>query len=212
MTKQLFWLMIWGVAFGYIEASVVVYLREIYYPEGFVFPLVMIQDRIMLTEVLREVATLLIILATVCLAYQRLQSRIAAFVVLFGVWDIFYYLFLKLLLNWPESLGTLDILFLIPAPWVGPIWAPILVSIGFIYAGTVILMHNYQNHFLDFGRGFILLELLAAVLIIVSFLIPGLSVIEQSLPTRFPSYLFLTGFLTGIGVFLYYFYSSEHTE
>ena len=212
MTKQLFWLMLWGIAFGYIEAAVVVYLREIYYPEGFAFPLVIIQDRIMLTEVLREAATLLIIWVTVCLAYKRLQSRIASFVVLFGIWDIFYYIFLKLLLNWPENLGTWDILFLIPAPWVGPIWAPVLVSIGFIYAGTAILMRNHQKHFLHFDRRFILLELFAALLIIVSFIIPGLSVIEQSLPTHFPWYLFLTGFLIGIGVFLYYFYSSEHTE
>ena len=212
MTKQLFWLMVWGAVFGYLEAAIVVYIRELYYPEGFTFPLVIINGRIMLTEVLREAATLLIMWATVCLAYQRLQSRFAAFVILFGVWDIFYYLFLKLLLDWPESLGTLDILFLIPAPWVGPVWAPILVSIGFIYAGTAILVRNHQNRFLHFDRSFTLLELLAALLIIVSFVIPGSSVLEQSLPTRFPWYLFLTGFLTGIGVFLYYFYSSEHTQ
>jgi len=157
MTKQLFWLMVWGVVFGYMEAAVVVYLREIYYPEGFSFPLLIIQGRIILTEVLREAATLLIIWATVCLAYKRLQSRIAAFVVLFGIWDIFYYIFLKLLLNWPENLGTWDILFLIPSPWVGPIWAPVLVSIGFIYAGTAILIRNHQKHFFDFDRRFILL-------------------------------------------------------
>lgn len=212
MTMKLLWLMVWGAVFGYLEAAVVVYLREIYYPEGFAFPLVIIHGRIMLTEVLREAATLLIMWVTVCLAYQRLQSRFAAFFVLFGVWDIFYYIFLKLLLNWPESLGTLDILFLIPAPWVGPIWAPILVSLGFIYAGTTILMRNNQNRFLHFGKGFILLELFAALPIIVSFIIPGSSVIEQSLPTHFPWYLFLTGFLTGIGIFLYYFYSSEHAK
>ncbi len=212
MTKQLFWLMVWGIAFGYMEAAVVVYLREIYYPEGFAFPLVIVLDRIMLTEVFREAATLLIILATVCLAYQRLQSRIAAFIVLFGIWDIFYYIFLKLLLNWPESLGTLDILFLIPAPWIGPVWAPVLISIGLIYAGTAILMRNHQSHYLHFNKVFILFELFAAFLIIVSFIIPGSSVLEQNLQIHFPSYLFLTGFFTGIGVFLYYFYSSNHIE
>jgi len=212
MTKHLFYLMIWGVVFGYMEAAVVVYLREIYYPEGFAFPLVIIQGRIMLTEVLREAATLLIMWATVCLAYKRLQSRVAAFVILFGVWDIFYYIFLKLLLDWPENLGTWDILFLIPAPWVGPVWAPVLVSIAFIYAGTAILMHNHQNHFLHFGRGFILLELLSALFIIVSFIIPGSSGLEQNLPSHFPWSLFLTGFLMGMGIFLYYFYRSGHSE
>lgn len=212
MTKQLFLLMVWGLVFGYMEAAVVIYLREIYYPEGFAFPLVPIQGRIMLTEVLREAATLLIIWTTVCLAYKRLQSRVAAFVVLFGIWDIFYYIFLKLLLNWPENLGTWDILFLIPAPWVGPIWAPVLVSIGFIFAGTAILMRNHQKNFLHFDRRFILLELLAALLIIVSFLISGFSVLEQSLPRYFPWFLFLIGFFTGISVFLYYFYYSDHAE
>jgi len=212
MTKQLFWLMVWGVAFGYMEAAVVVYLRELYYPEGFAFPAVIIPGRIMLTEVLREAATLLIMWATVCLAYKRLQSRVAAFVILFGIWDIFYYIFLKLLLNWPESLDTWDILFLIPAPWLGPVWAPILVSIAFIYAGTITLIRNHKKHFLYFGSGFILLELFAAFLIIVSFMIPGSSVLEQTLPTHFPWYLFFTGFFTGIGVILYHFYHSEYNK
>jgi hypothetical protein len=204
--------MVWGVAFGYIEASVVVYLREIYYPGGFAFPLVMIQDHIMLTEVIREAVTLLIIWVTVCLSYRKLQSRIAAYIVLFGIWDIFYYIFLKLLLNWPESLGTYDILFLIPAVWVGPVWAPVLVSIGFIYAGIAILIRNHRNYFLHFGSGFILLELFAALLIIVSFIIPGLSLLEQSQTIYFPWYLFLIGFFTGIGVFLYYFYRINNTK
>jgi len=212
MKKNVFWLMVWGIAFGYVEASVVVYLRELYYPEGFAFPAVIIPDHIMLTEVLREAATLLIMWATVCLVYKRLQSRIAAFVILFGVWDVFYYIFLKLILNWPESLGTWDILFLIPAPWLGPVWAPVLVSIGFIYAGTITLIRNHQNHFLHFSRGFILLEIFAALLIIISFMIPGSSVVEQNLPNHFPWYLFLAGFLMGMGIFLYYFYRSGHSE
>ena len=212
MLKQLLWLIVWGVVFGYMEAAVVVYLREIYYPEGFAFPLVNIHDRILLTEVLREAATLLILWATASLTYKRLQSRFAAFFVLFGLWDIFYYIFLKLLLHWPESMNTLDILFLIPSPWIGPIWAPVLVSLGFIYSGMATLIRNHQNHFFQFGKYFILFELIAALLIIISFIIPGVSVIEQSFPTHFPWYLFLTGFLTGVGVFLYNFHGSEHTK
>lgn len=202
MTKQLFWLFMWGIAFGYIEAAVVVYLREIYYPDGFLFPVVIIQGRIMLTELLREAATLILLWATVSLAYRRLQSQFAAFFILFGLWDIFYYVFLKLLLNWPESLGTWDILFLIPLPWVGPVWGPVLVSIAFISAGIVVLSYNHQNRFFYFGKKFILLEILAGLLIIISFLIPGTSVIDQTLPTPFPWYIFLTGFLLGIGTFI----------
>jgi len=210
MKKNLFWLMIWGLAFGYMEAAVVVYLRELYYPEGFTFPVVIIQDRILLTEVLREAATLIIMWSTVCLIYMRLQSRVAAFVILFGVWDIFYYIFLKLLLDWPESLNTWDILFLIPIPWIGPVWAPILVSITFIYAGTAILLQNHQDSFLHFDGKFILLELFATLFIIISFIIPATSVIEQSLPSHFPWYLFFMGFFIGLSTFLYYYYRSTN--
>jgi len=212
MLKQLFWLLIWGIVFGYIEAAVVVYLREIYYPEGFSFPLVMIEHRIMLTEVLREAATLLMIWTTVTLAYKRLQSRFAAFFLLFGVWDIFYYIFLKLLLHWPESINTWDILFLIPSPWVGPVWAPILVSIGFIYAGTTLLFHNQKNRFFHFDRRFILLELFAALLIILSFMITGSTILEQDTSAHFPWTLFLTGFLIGLAVFIYYMYLSDQAN
>ncbi|EIF51291.1 hypothetical protein [Sulfurovum sp. AR] len=212
MLKQLLWLTIWGVVFGYMEAAVVVYLRDIYYPEGFSFPLVIIEDRILLTELLREAATLLLIWVTVSLAYNRLQSRFAAFFLLFGLWDIFYYIFLKLLLDWPESLNTWDILFLIPAPWVGPVWAPVLVSIGFVYAGTTLLFYHQKKRFLHFDRMFILFELFSALLIIVSFMIPGSSILDQNMPTDFPWILFLTGFLIGTGVFLYTVYRSDHAD
>ena len=123
LLKQFFWLMAWGVAFAYIEASVVVYLRKIYYPEGFAFPVVIAQNSIIIVEVFRELATLVILWATAALAYTRVQSRLGAFMVLFGIWDIFYYLFLKLVLNWPQGLESWDILFLFPLPWVGPVWA-----------------------------------------------------------------------------------------
>jgi hypothetical protein len=208
MKKSLWWLAVWGMAFGYLEAAVVVYLRELYYPEGFRFPAVMIADRIMLTELLREAATLLIMWATVCLAYKNFQSRISAFIILFGVWDIFYYIFLKLLLNWPESINTWDILFLIPVPWLGPVWAPILVSLGFIYAGTVILIRNHQNNFLYFNKNMILLEFFSILLIIASFIIPGSAMLEQTIPDHFPWYLFFTGFIIGMGTFFYSFYTS----
>jgi hypothetical protein len=209
MKKDLFWLSVWGMTFGYLEAAVVVYLREIYYPEGFAFPLVIIEEPILLTEILREAMTILIMWSTVCLVYQKLQSRVAAFFILFGIWDIFYYIFLKLLLDWPENLTTWDILFLIPSPWLGPVWAPVLVSLGFIYAGTAILLRNRQKYFVTFDRNFIIREFLAVILIIISFMIPGFSMSDTYIPTHFPWYIFLTGFLMGLGTFLYYFYHSD---
>ncbi len=202
--------MAWAIAFGYIEASVVVYLRKIYYPEGFAFPVVIAEIGIAIVEIIRELATLIIMWATVSLAYERVQSRMAAFMVLFGIWDIFYYIFLKVLLNWPEGPGSWDLLFLIPLPWVGPVWAPVVVSLGLVYSGIAILLRNAQSSFLHFGKRFIWLEVMAGAVIILSFLIPGYAVIEQRIPDHFPYYLFWAGFITGFGAFLYRFHRRVH--
>lgn len=203
MSGQLAWLAVWGIMFGFMEAAVVVYLRAIYYPEGFTFPLTVVTSYVMVTEVVREAATLVIMWATVSLAYERLQSRFAAFMVLFGVWDIFYYVFLKLILDWPEALTTWDILFLIPVPWVGPVWAPVLVSAGLIYVGTELLLLNRKRRFIPVSRGFVMLEVLAGAVIIVSFAIPGTCVTQMRAPEYFPWYLFMVGFIVGLSAFLF---------
>jgi hypothetical protein len=208
-TRAWFWLTVWAVAFAYIEASVVVYLRALYYPEGFVFPVVIADARVIVVELFREVATLLIMWATVRLAYQRLQSQMAAYMVLFGTWDIFYYLFLKLVLDWPDALGTWDLLFLIPMPWAGPVWAPVVVSLGLIFAGVTILQRNTRGVYVPFTARFIWLELFCGTVIILSFLIPGYAVVTQSVPGYFPAYLFWLGFATGFIAFLYAVYRSK---
>ena len=203
LRKQFFWLLVWGVAFAYIEASVVVYLRALYYPNGFAFPVVIAETRMAVTELFRELATLIIIWAAASLAYERLQSRAAAFFMIFGIWDIFYYIFLKILLDWPESLSTWDLLFLLPLPWAGPVWAPVLVSIGIIYAGAVVLLHNAEGKPLYFGKRFVIAETVSAAIIILSFLIPGYSVITETIPAHFPWYLFWMGFVMGVTLFLH---------
>jgi len=203
LRKQFFWLLVWGVAFAYIEASVVVYLRALYYPNGFAFPVVIAETRMAVTELFRELATLIIIWAAASLAYERLQSRAAAFFMIFGIWDIFYYIFLKILLDWPESLSTWDLLFLLPLPWAGPVWAPVLVSIGIIYAGAVVLLHNAEGKPLYFGKRFVIAETVSAAIIILSFLIPGYSVVTETIPVHFPWYLFWTGFVMGVTLFLH---------
>ncbi len=151
-------LFLFGISFGYVEAAVVVYLRAIYDPiraqlhpergpHG-LFPLITSQElakagpdnpRRLVIEIGREAATMLM-LATVAMAIARnLHQWMAAFAIVFGVWDISFYAFLKLMIHWPESLNTWDILFLIPLPWVGPIWAPVLVALSMIVCGLISL-------------------------------------------------------------------------
>jgi len=201
LNRRIFWLIIWGVAFGYIEASVVVYLRKIYYPSGFSFPVVLIGPDIAAVELVREVATLVIMWAVAELSYRSFQCRLAVFMFLFGIWDIFYYVFLKAVLNWPAGLADWDILFLVPLPWAGPVWAPVAVSAGMIWAGTLILLRSEQGRPLDLTPRFMLLEVAAGLVIIVSFLIPGQAVIHETVPQHFPWYLFLGGLGTGVWAF-----------
>jgi len=201
LKKRLFWLAVWGVAFGYIEAAVVIYLRRIYYPDGFAFPVVIIEPGIAVVELIREAVTLMFMWAVAALTYRTFQGRVAVYMILFGIWDIFYYIFLKILLNWPGSLATWDILFLLPLPWVGPVWAPLLVSMGLIYAGIVILWRDKKGTPMILDKRFWMLEITAGAVIVLSFLIPGQAVLKEAVPTHFPWYLFLAGYLTGIGVF-----------
>lgn len=144
MTKQpllskMIWLILFSIAFGLLESVVVVYLRELYYPEGFNFPLANIPPNVYLTEIGREVATLLMLASMGILAGRTAYEKFAFFLISFGVWDIFYYVFLKMILGWPASFLTWDILFLIPIAWLGPVLAPMLCALSMISLGIGIL-------------------------------------------------------------------------
>lgn len=134
------WIILFAVAMGYLETSVVVYLRALYYPEGFNFPLKPMSQSIALTELYREAATLIMILAISLLAARDRLQRFAWFLVVFATWDITYYVFLKLLLDWPESFLTNDILFLLPSIWTGPVLAPVINSCTMLVLASVILV------------------------------------------------------------------------
>lgn len=133
MYKKFLWLSIFSIAMGFVEAAVVIYLRKIYYPGGFHFPLVPIEPSIGLTEFIREAATLLMLLAMGMLTGKDTLQRFAIFIFCFATWDIFYYLFLELFIGWPQSLFSWDILFIIPVPWVSPVLAPVIVSLTMIF-------------------------------------------------------------------------------
>ena len=81
-------------------------------------------------EIGREAATLIMLLGVAMLAGADRWERFLAFCLSFGVWDIFYYAWLWIFVRWPASLFTWDLLFLIPVPWIGPVLAPVLVSVG----------------------------------------------------------------------------------
>lgn len=143
LTKTIIWLTIFSIAMGFLETSVVIYLRKIYYPDGFNFPLNPIGIDVVITELLREIATMIMLLGIAILAGKNTVQRFAFFLFSFAVWDIFYYVFLYVLIGWPQSLMTWDLLFLIPVPWVGPVLSPLIIT--FLMIALASLMVFYDN-------------------------------------------------------------------
>lgn len=161
------WIIFFALAMGYLESAVVVYLRELYYPEGFDFPLKAMSDHVAITELLREAATLIMILAVSVLAAEFWLHRFAWFLVVFSVWDIAYYVFLKLLLDWPQSFLTTDILFLLPSIWTGPVIAPVINSLIMIVLAIVILKEGKGSKSIIRLSGVVWTLLIAGSLIIL---------------------------------------------
>ncbi|NJN41520.1 MAG: hypothetical protein HC811_04040 [Flammeovirgaceae bacterium] len=143
--KRIIWLTIFSIAMGFLEAAVVVYLRELYYPEGFNFPLTSMDIHVALTEIGREAATVIMLLGVGMLGGKTPYQRFSFFIASFAIWDIFYYVFLKIILDWPASLLTWDILFLIPVPWVGPVITPVLISITMLILAWAINVRCLQE-------------------------------------------------------------------
>jgi len=142
--RTAYWLVIaYATAMAWVEAAVVFYLRTLvhhidpYQPR----PLPEVSG-LAFAEIVREAATMIMLATVAWLAGRNLRSRIGFFAVAFGIWDILYYLFLKVLTGWPRSLLDWDILFLIPLPWWGPVIAPMLVAGLMILAGSLLIVND----------------------------------------------------------------------
>ncbi len=166
---MLVWVIVYAAAFAFVESSVVVYLRAIYYPEGFSFPLKVIVSQHLVAEVCREAATLVMLASVGIIAGRNKWQRFGYFCIAFGVWDIFYYVWLKIILGWPVSLTEWDILFLIPLPWIGPVIAALSVAFLMVLCGADIvvrtsLQKSFRPSLLSWS-----LSIIASALILYSF-------------------------------------------
>jgi hypothetical protein len=170
ITKTILYLTVFSIAMGYLETSVVVYLRKLYYPNGFNFPLVPVTPDIAIAEFWREAATIIMLIGIGVMVGKNKLQRFAFFIYSFAIWDIFYYVFLKALLNWPESLFTWDILFLIPVPWVGPVIAPCMVSLSMILLSIIIIYNQGKGNYVHIGFINWLLLIFGSCTVIISFM------------------------------------------
>jgi hypothetical protein len=192
-TARWFTVMTFAAAMAWVESAVVYYLRtminriEPYQPEplpviGFLGPV----------ELVREAATMVMLFTVGMLAGRTWRSRLGYSAIAFGAWDIFYYLFLKLMCDWPHSPLDWDILFLLPLPWWGPVLAPVLIATLMILWGTLASryedrdwssIHTRKAWLLNFlGAGLALYVFMADSLRVAS---EGVEVIRRILPVHF---------------------------
>ena len=124
-------LAIFGIAMAHLEGVVVVYLRQTL---GFqkndtnIDFLQKFPKKYLLIERTREVSTIIMLVVLAILVGNNLLDKIFVFLWTFAFWDLFYYVSLYVLIKWPKNLKTIDVLFLIPKPWIAPVWVPIGIS------------------------------------------------------------------------------------
>ena len=140
--RQLIIVGVFATAFGFLEATVVVYLRaaggmlpgyrgtlsDIVRLSHEPQPIGELPPSLLTLEALREAATLLMLICAALLTTVRARGRVAVFLWAFAIWDMVYYAALWATIRWPHSIKDTDVLFLIPEPWVAPVWFPLLVS------------------------------------------------------------------------------------
>lgn len=194
-SRTILWITLFSIAFAFVEASVVVYLRAIYYPEGFAFPLKLMSSHHIAVELSREVATIVMLAAAGMLAGKSRWGKFSYFLIAFGVWDIFYYVWLKLTLHWPATLFDWDILFLIPLPWIGPVIAPVLVSFVMIAGGLLMIRREEREGLFRATRLMQLLVLIGTLVILFSFLYDVDATLTLQLPRAYRYELLAMGLL-----------------
>lgn len=198
---KLFWAGLFAIAMAYVEAAVVVYLRRIWGIEDLMSDVSSIDVHLGIIEIGRELATLMMLLGVGFIAGNRMQSRLGYALFSFGVWDIFYYVWLKIFLDWPHSLAEWDILFLIPLPWWGPIWAPLLIALTMAIWGIFLIILDKRGKIVriklkeSFGLATGVLILLVTFMKDALLAIPDqLNVVHSIRPSGFLWQLFLAGY------------------
>ena len=191
----------YALAMAYVEAAVVVYLQTALNARvGAVFPLQPADQTggLIAIEGGREAATIVMIAAVGLLAGRTWLERLAWSAVVFGIWDIGYYAWLYVFSGWPPSLATLDILFLLPVPWVGPVWSPIAVSLALVVVGLSAARVLRTGHRLVIGRRHLLAGVGGGLLVILSYTLDAGRLLDGGLPGPYPWPIFAVGMLAAL--------------
>jgi len=203
-------LWILALAFGWIEASSVVYLRDVYLREvslqgtndftGLSVSLMSLPSHLVAVEMAREACTIFVLAAVAWLAGRRPADRAGAFLVSFGIWDLTYYAVLRLVQGWPDGLRAWDILFLIPLPWVAPVWAPVTVATLFVVGGSYLFWTPRRQRRYRWPDVSVLTA--SALLTMTAFLVESTAAADHRVSEGFPVWLFWAGVVLGTAWFV----------
>src|SRR5262249_25468315 len=224
LRRRLFALACFGIVFGYVEAAAVVYIRAAIDPihhrlfpdrdPSDLFPLISAEQwshespatHMVFLEVSREVSTVLLTVVVALAVSQNVRQWFASFMLAFGVWDVFYYLWLRLLLGWPRTFGDWDLVLAFPLPWVGPVWAPLVVSGVMIATACVFFWCESSARPLRPQAIHWIAVLTGMLVTMASFWWDARSILANGVPEWFNWPLLLTGIMIGLAGFLHAVY------
>src|SRR2546421_3843803 len=188
--RRTLWVALFGIAMATVESAVVVYLRALHSGAA---PLSVLQyelpTHLLAIEGAREAATLVMLIAVAAVASRNAWEGLLYPALPFGLWGIFYYVWLWVFIGWPPSLFTWDVLFLIPVPWLGPVLAPLIVSLCLV-AGALWLLSRPLVRLSRRAWG---LAGLGCAVVLVSFTIAYRYALARADPPRFRWEIFLVG-------------------
>ncbi|HEY9164755.1 MAG TPA: hypothetical protein VIS48_01205 [Candidatus Kryptonia bacterium] len=161
---------IYAIAMGYLEAAVVIYLRLMEFGDpAHVFPMKLLGSQTGIIELGREIVTIVMLGVIGLLAGKSRLQKCMYFIFSFAIWDLTYYIFLRMLTGWPPSLFSFDVLFLVPVVWIGPVAAPILIAILLLVFSSSMILISERNLELKIGIGNISIFGLSCIIILFSF-------------------------------------------
>jgi hypothetical protein len=214
-------LVIFGISFGYLEAAVVEYLRALYdpirhrlhgdYSPENLFPVLRLDELEkfapeslpwLKTELLREAATLAMLAGMGIALGRNFREAFAGFLVAFGIWDISFYAFLRVLLGWPHSVLEWDLLFLLPVPWAGPVLAPLLVASAMIMAGCFVLYRESWGNPVRISCADWIVLVTGGFMLVGAFCWHAPTTLAGNQPGPFPWPLFALGLAVGLAGFM----------
>ena len=190
---------LFAITMGLLEAICVVYIRKIIFPPDGNIANIPISDFNFTLEAIRESMTIIMLTTTSILAAFNWRTRLAMFFLAFGIWDIFYYVGLKIFLNWPATIMDWDTLFLIPVAWYSPIIVPVLISTYFIIGSIFIILHEGNGTNLRFNFTVVILQFLGFAVWFYSFVNNSAMISENGYANVEYSWaLFFLGLIFGI--------------